>query len=112
MISGLYLKNGQKIVTSNIEKISADEYNDDPDLIVENPYEILLGNPGCLDIVRYLSEYTDQNVFSFRTEDVLTIFKPNADICKQYVIANGIEEQLELQIKVNNQEAEAEAESL
>jgi hypothetical protein len=110
MISGLYLKNGQKIIALNLEKISPDDYND-PDLVVENPYEVLLEDSGCINIVRYLSDYTEQNIFSFRTEDVLTIFKPNPELCKQYNILNNIEEQLELTITSDNDEA-TEPESL
>lgn len=111
MITGLYLKNGQIIITLNLEKISPEDYTE-PDLLVEHPYEVLMGISKIPYIDRYLSKYTDQNVFSFRSEDVLTVFKPNAELCKEYVIANGIEEQLELQLTAKQEESTGEDESL
>jgi hypothetical protein len=109
MISGIYLKNGQILISSKLEKISPEDYND-PDIVVENPYEVfsVLGKPECLDIGRYLSLYTEQSSFSFHSEDILTAFKPNSELCKKYVIANGMDEQLELQFTANNEEGEEE----
>lgn len=102
MISGLHLKNGEKLIVLNLEEIEQEDYNY-PNLLATKPYEVVRSISGGLYITPYMNDYTDQDTFSFRTDDILTIFKPNDYLRKLYVIENGIEEQLELSLKVDKE---------
>lgn len=99
MVQGIVLKNNDVLITSNIEKIVPDDYND-PDLDIEKPY-ILKSQitKNSYVIQPYLSEYTNQTTFSFRSEDILTMFTPNVYIIEEYKKQTGVEEQLELNIE-------------
>lgn len=93
------MKNGNVFLTSNIEKIVPDDYND-PDLEITQPYlveRVKLTN--SLIIKPFLEDYTNQTIFSFRTEDILTLFSPTESLIDEYKTETGVQEQLELEIQ-------------
>lgn len=99
MVQGIILKNNNILLSSNIEKIVPDDYND-PDLEVSNPYiveKVQITN--SLVIKPYLGEYTEQTIFSLRSEDILTVFTPRFNLVEEYKKQTGVEEQLELNIE-------------
>jgi hypothetical protein len=102
MICGIVLKTGQKLLTSNINKVVPEDYND-PDLEISSPFEILLGVSNSPYLVRYLNNITEQTTFSFRTEDILTFFIPNLSLSDQYLKLNDIEPQLELDLPTDSE---------
>jgi hypothetical protein len=43
----------------------------------------------------YISEYSNQTIFSFRSDDILTMFSPKERLIDEYKKLNGLVEQLE-----------------
>lgn len=104
MVQGIIFKNKDIILTSNIEKIVPDDYND-PDLEILDPYLVqIVSITGSLVIKPFLSDYTEQTTFSFRSEDILTMFTPKNNLVEEYKKATGVEEQLELDVSINEEE--------
>lgn len=102
MVQGIVMKNGNIILTSNIEKIVPEDYND-PDLEISYPYlieKIAITNSTILK--SYLGDYTNQYVFSFRSEDILTLFSPKEHLIEDYKKQIGLVEQLELNVEESN----------
>lgn len=97
MIQGIIMKNGDVLIASNITKIVPDDYND-PDLEFIEPYLLLKTITDSVFIKPYLSDYTNQTIFSFRSEDILTMFSPKQQIVDEYKKMIGLEEQLELNV--------------
>jgi len=98
MVQGIVLKNNDILLTSNIEKIVPDDYND-PDLELTVPYVVqLVKLTNGLILKPFLGDYTNQKVFSLRSEDVLTMFTPNEYLIEEYKKLTGVEEQLELSV--------------
>ncbi len=98
MVQGIIMKNKDILISLNIDKVVPDDYND-PDLEVTKPYILDRTITNSVQIKPYLEEYTDQNIFSFRSEDILTMFTPKNNIVEQYKKLIGVEEQLELNIE-------------
>lgn len=103
MIQGIVMKTGDILVASNITKIVPDDYND-PDLEIMNPYILLKSIADSIFIKPYLSDYTNQLVFSIRSEDILTMFSPKERILDEYKKMTGEEEQLELNLNKDEEE--------
>jgi hypothetical protein len=97
MIQGIILKIGDILITSEITKIVPDDYTD-PDLELVAPYILLKSVGDSIHIKPYLSDYTNQTVFSFRSEDILTMFSPKESLVERYKKLTGVEEQLELDV--------------
>lgn len=97
------MKNGDILISSKIEKIVPDDYND-PDLEVTEPYLVKTNIVDSIYIKRYLEELTEQKVFSFRSDDILTAFSPREILIEEYKKKTKVEEQLELDIESNLQE--------
>lgn len=98
MVQGIVLKNNDILLTSNIEKIVPDDYND-PDLELTVPYVVqLVKLTNGLILKPFLGDYTNQKTFSLRSEDVLTMFTPNEYLIEEYKKLTGVEEQLELSV--------------
>jgi hypothetical protein len=99
MIQGIVMKNGNIFITSNIEKIVPDDYND-PDLEITQPHLVEKVNiTNSITLKPFLGDYTNQTIFSFRTEDVLTLFSPTESLIEEYKQKTGVQEQLELKIE-------------
>lgn len=98
-ITGIIFKNGDIIVTSNITKIVPDDYND-PDIEISYPYKIEKTVADSFYLTPYLGRYTNQLIFSFRSDDVFTFFNPNENIAEDYKRLTNAEEQLKLNINV------------
>lgn len=102
MIQGIVMKNGNIILTSNIEKIVPEDYND-PDLEITDPYLVeKISITNSLMIKAYLKDYTNQSIFSFRSEDILTLFSPKENLIEEYKKLTGVVEQLELSMEEPN----------
>ena len=100
MFQGIILKNGDILVSSNVEKIVPEDYND-PDIEISNPFSLSLSITKSIVMNPYMGDYTEQKVFSFRSDDILTMFSPRSNIEDEYKKLTGVEEQLELNIDVN-----------
>ena len=100
MIQGIVMKNRDIIITSSITKIAPDDYND-PDLEIIDPYLLLTTSTDSVYIKPYLNDFSDQKVFSFRSEDALTMFSPKDNIIEEYKKNTGVQEQLELNVNLN-----------
>lgn len=87
MIQGLVLTNN-KILISQINEILVDL--GEPNCKLVDPYEIDYEN----NLVRYLSEYTDQSTFMMSSDNILTIFNPVIDIKNQYKTITGYIEEV------------------
>lgn len=99
MVQGIVLKNNDVILTSNIEKIVPDDYND-PDLEITIPYIVQsVKITNSLMLKPFLGDYTNQKIFSLRSEDVLTAFTPNEYLIEEYKKVTGVEEQLEMNME-------------
>jgi len=99
MIQGIVMKTGEVFLSSNIEKIVPEDYNN-PDLEVTQPYVLeKIPLTGSINIKPYLEGFTSQTVFSFRTDDVLTLFSPEENIIEEYKKQTGVVEQLELNVE-------------
>lgn len=105
MVQGIVLKTGDILITSKIEKIVQEDYND-PDLDIENPYKLKLSIANSVCMCPYLEEYTDQNIFSFRSDDIITMFSVKSYIEEEYIKNTQPEEQLSLEISVDGGEKE------
>lgn len=103
MIQGIVLKNGDIIISSKIEKIVPEDYND-PDLEVTEPYLVKTNVANSVYIKPYLIEFTNQKIFSFRSEDILTAFTPRELLIEEYKKETKVEDQLELAIETNLEE--------
>lgn len=100
MAQGIVLKNGDILITSNIQKVVQEDYND-PDLEITNPYKLELSITKSVYMKPYLEEYTDQTIFSFRGDDILTMFSVKSNIEEEYKKNTQPEEQLSLDITVD-----------
>lgn len=105
MIQGIVMKNRDVILSSKLEKIVPDDYND-PDLEISDPYVVKKTITNSLFLEKYLGDYTNQNVFSLRTEDILTAFSPKDSLVEEYKKNTNVQEQLELDIETNAMEEE------
>lgn len=103
MVQGIVLKNGDILITSKIEKVVPEDYND-PDLEISNPYKLELTLTKSVSMKPYLEEYSDQKIFSFRGDDILTMFSVKSRIEEEYKKITTPEEQLELDITVDGEE--------
>ena len=102
-IQGIVMKNGDVLISSKIEKIVPDDYND-PDLEVTEPYLVKTNVVDSVYIKRYLGELTEQKIFSFRSDDILTAFSPKEILIEEYKKETKVGEQLELDIETNLEE--------
>jgi hypothetical protein len=97
MFQGIILKKGDILITSKITKIVPDDYTD-PDLELENPYILLKSIADSIYMKPYISEYSNQTIFSFRSDDILTMFSPKERLINEYKKLIGLVEQLELDV--------------
>jgi hypothetical protein len=97
MFQGIILKKGDILITSKITKIVPDDYTD-PDLELENPYILLKSIADNIYMKPYISEYSNQIIFSFRSDDILTMFSPKERLIDEYKKLTGADEQLELDV--------------
>jgi len=97
MFQGIILKKGDILITSKITKIVPDDYTD-PDLELVNPYILLKSIADNIYMKPYISEYSNQTIFSFRSDDILTMFSPKERLIDEYKKLNGLVEQLELDV--------------
>jgi hypothetical protein len=101
VINGIVLKTGEILIASEITKIVPDEYND-PDLEIINPYIMLKTMADSVYIKPYLCEFTDQLTFSFRSDDILTLFSPKESLIEEYKNKTIKEEQLNIDLESEN----------
>ena len=97
MYQGIILKKGDILITSKITKIVPDDYTD-PDLELVNPYILLKSIADNIYMKPYISEYSNQTIFSFRSDDILTMFSPKERLIDEYKKLTGVLEQLELDV--------------
>ena len=97
MFQGIILKKGDILITSKITKIVPDDYTD-PDLELVNPYILLKSIADNIYMKPYISEYSNQTIFSFRSDDILTMFSPKERLIDEYKKLTGVLEQLELDV--------------
>jgi hypothetical protein len=97
MYQGIILKKGDILITSKITKIVPDDYTD-PDLELVNPYILLKSIADNIYMKPYISEYSNQTIFSFRSDDILTMFSPKERLIDEYKKLTGLGEQLELDV--------------
>jgi hypothetical protein len=97
MFQGIILKKGDILITSKITKIVPDDYTD-PDLELVNPYILLKSIADNIYMKPYISEYSNQTIFSFRSDDILTMFSPKERLIDEYRKLTGVLEQLELDV--------------
>lgn len=97
MFQGIILKKGDILITSKITKIVPDDYTD-PDLELVNPYILLKSIADSIYMKPYISEYSNQTIFSFRSDDILTMFSPKERLIDEYKKLTGLGEQLELDV--------------
>ena len=97
MYQGIILKKGDILITSKITKIVPDDYTD-PDLELVNPYILLKYIADNIYMKPYISEYSNQTIFSFRSDDILTMFSPKERLIDEYKKLTGLGEQLELDV--------------
>ena len=97
MYQGIILKKGDILITSKITKIVPDDYTD-PDLELVNPYILLKSIADNIYMKPYISEYSNQTIFSFRSDDILTMFSPKERLIDEYKKLTGVDEQLELDV--------------
>jgi hypothetical protein len=97
MFQGIILKKGDILITSKITKIVPDDYTD-PDLELVNPYILLKSIADNIYMKPYISEYSNQTIFSFRSDDILTMFSPKERLIDEYKKLTGFGEQLELDV--------------
>lgn len=97
MFQGIILKKGDILITSKITKIVPDDYTD-PDLELVNPYIVLKSIADNIYMKPYISEYSNQTIFSFRSDDILTMFSPKERLIDEYKKLTGVDEQLELDV--------------
>jgi len=105
MIQAVVFKNGNILVSNNVIKVVAEDY-DDPDFEMHFPYKVDLGDK----LYPYLGVLTDQTVFSFKSNDIFTMFTPNEMLTKKYLTATKIEEK-EPEVVEAAPEQESEEES-
>lgn len=87
MIQGLILTNN-KVLISQINEVLVDL--GEPNCRLIDPYEIDYEN----NLVRYLSEYTEQSSFMMSSDNILTIFNPIDDLKNQYKTLTGYIEEI------------------
>ena len=97
MYQGIILKKGDILITSKITKIVPDDYTD-PDLELVNPYILLKSIADNIYMKPYISDYSNQTIFSFRSDDILTMFSPKERLIDEYKKLTGVLEQLELDV--------------
>ena len=97
MYQGIILKKGDILITSKITKIVPDDYTD-PDLELVNPYILLKSIADNIYMKPYISEYSNQTIFSFRSDDILTMFSPKERLIDEYKKLTGLVEQLEFDV--------------
>ena len=97
MFQGIILKKGDILITSKITKIVPDDYTD-PDLELVNPYILLKSIADNIYMKPYISDYSNQTIFSFRSDDILTMFSPKERLIDEYKKLTGVLEQLELDV--------------
>lgn len=102
-IHGIVMKNGDILISPKVEKIVPDDYTD-PDLEITEPYLVQTTAVDSVYIKRYLGDFTEQKVFSFRRDDILTVFSPKEILIEEYKKETKVEEQLELDIETNSEE--------
>jgi hypothetical protein len=115
MIQGIVLKNNMVLIVSEIVKSIQEDYGG-PDLDVSNPHIVEVKHedtPALKHIVikPFLVDCTDQKVFSFRSDDVLTMFSPSLDLSEKYKSILGLNEQLELDVDTVEDDIEEEDEN-
>jgi len=79
------LKNGTRLI-SQVEQLTPLEVGD-PDCKLSNPF--VINNHGEISqtiwLVPWESEYTNDNEFIIRSEDILTMPKPKPELVKKYL---------------------------
>ena len=87
MIQGLLLTNNEILVTE-VHEVMVDL--GEPNCRMVNP--CVINSDG--DLVRYMSNYTNQTMFMISSDKILTIFDPLTDIKDQYRVLTGYVEEV------------------